>query len=184
MFGQGGHRTAGPCCLTQHLQDRLAGGAVDPDVRGAFQGLGIRAAGAFDHSHVILEGVSVGVDLDVLNFGAVLAQVLVERDETRLVRLNEVDPSRHALPLVFEAAFSDLVGRDEDEWTGHVIRPQCRRVGRRVWPSASSTAHWDARGPHCGTPASNRPRRGSAWPAGWTLSQGPSSTAWPWGRDR
>src|ERR1700732_805135 len=95
MFGQNGHRYSGPGGLTQHVQDRLAGGAIDPDVRGAFQGLCISAARAFDYSHVILEGVSVGVDLDVFHLRAVLAQVFVERDETRPARANETD---HAWP--------------------------------------------------------------------------------------
>jgi hypothetical protein len=58
------------------------------------------------------------VDLDVLHLGAVLAQVFVEGDETRPVRLNELDPSQHALLLVFESAFSDLVARDEDDGLG------------------------------------------------------------------
>src|SRR5580693_8060903 len=49
MFGQSGHRYSRPGCLTQHFQDRLAGGTVDPDVRGAFRksfgrGLGQRHA--------------------------------------------------------------------------------------------------------------------------------------------
>jgi hypothetical protein len=91
------------------------GGPVDPDAGGAFQGLCVGAAGAFDYSHVILEGVGARVDLDVFHLRAILAQVFVERDEARLVRVNELDLAWHALLLAFEPVFPDLAGRGEDE---------------------------------------------------------------------
>jgi hypothetical protein len=65
---------------------------------------------------VILELVSVGVDLDVLHLGAVLAQVFVEGDETRPVRLNELDPSQHALLLVFESSLTLLLATKMMDW--------------------------------------------------------------------
>jgi hypothetical protein len=53
------------------------------------------------------------VELDVFHLRAVRAQVFVERDETWLVRVNELDPAWRALLLAFEFGFPDLVGRDE-----------------------------------------------------------------------
>jgi hypothetical protein len=55
-------------------------------------------------THVVLEGVAVWVDLDELHLAAVLAVVLVEFDETRLVGADVVDPPGRVLSLAIELA--------------------------------------------------------------------------------
>jgi hypothetical protein len=42
--------------------------------------------------------------------------VLVERDQLRLVRFEESDEARHSLPLLGELPWLEPIDRDEDEW--------------------------------------------------------------------
>jgi hypothetical protein len=56
------------------------------------------------------------MDLDNRDFGTVLVDLLVERDQIRLVRFDEVDEAWHSLPFVGELPWLESVGGDEDEW--------------------------------------------------------------------
>jgi hypothetical protein len=57
------------------------------------------------------------VNLDDRDLSAVIVGVLVEGDQPRFVRRDEIDEARHSLPLVGELPWLESVGRDEDEWT-------------------------------------------------------------------
>ena len=60
--------------------------------------------------------VGVGVDLDNGDLSAVIVDVLVERDQPRFVRLDEINETGHSLLLGGELPWLEMVGRDEDEW--------------------------------------------------------------------
>src|ERR1700730_6925093 len=108
--------------LSEHLEDRVAGRPVDLNARCGIQGLRVRSLGLLaDHVHVKLHGVSVGVNLDDPYLCALLVEVLIESDQSRLVRLNEVTEPSDALPLLLELALLKPVCRDEDDRPGHAL---------------------------------------------------------------
>src|SRR5207249_3940839 len=65
--------------------------------------------------------VGIRVDLDDRDLGALLVEVLVERDQLWLVRLDEIDEAWHSRPLVFELPRLEPVGGDENERSRHGV---------------------------------------------------------------
>jgi hypothetical protein len=59
------------------------------------------------------------MNLDHPDFGAILVDVLVERDQPRLVRFDEVDEAWHSPLFVGELPWLEPIGGDEDERTRH-----------------------------------------------------------------
>src|ERR1035438_8151079 len=100
----------------QHLQDGLAGCAVDLDARGRLQRFGVCARSFLDDGlHVKLHRFGVTVNLDNTYFGAFFVPVLVERKQPGFVLLNELHQPRHPLALVLELSFLEPVRGNEDE---------------------------------------------------------------------
>src|SRR5215831_7355339 len=97
-----------------------------------------------DDAQMKFEGGSVRMYLDDCHLTAFLIDVLVERDQPRLIGLDETGQGRGALLLGVESALPEPVGGDEDEWSGHGA-PCLRRVscgaGRRnpmvLWHSVT-----------------------------------------------
>jgi hypothetical protein len=79
-----------------------------------------------DDLHVQQHRCRVGVDLDDADLGAVIARVHVERDHSRLVRLDDVR-ERLAVPReTLELALLEAVRADEDERAGHAVSSSSR----------------------------------------------------------
>ncbi len=55
------------------------------------------------------------------DLGALLVDVLVERDHAWLVRVDEIDEARHSRPLGVELPGLEPVGGDENERSGHGV---------------------------------------------------------------
>ena len=72
-----------------------------------------------DHLPVTLYGSCVRLDLDNRCLGAMLVGVGVDRKQTGIVRLEDLEQLLEKPPEAFELAFLDRVGVDDDERCGH-----------------------------------------------------------------
>ena len=110
VFRQDGDWDTDSRSLLEHVEDHFGGLPVDADVSGSLKCLLVGQVGLLgEHAHVVFEGVGVGVNLDVLDLGAVRAAILVEADGARLVVVNELHPAGDAVLLVFEFATPSLL---------------------------------------------------------------------------
>src|SRR5437879_13797796 len=111
---------SGSGLATQYLQNALGRSAEHLDAGRGGQRLLIGARGSLaNRAHVELERSGVGMDLDHRHLRSFVIHVLVESDEARLIRLDEVDQAWHAVPLGVNLARLEPVRRDEDERSGH-----------------------------------------------------------------
>ena len=108
-----------PGLLPEHPQDGFARRSEDLDTRGGLQRLGVGLAGTVtDDAQMEFEGSGVRMNLDDCHLAAFLIDVLVERDQPRLMGLDEAGQRRDTpLPGV-ESAVPEPVGGDEDERSG------------------------------------------------------------------
>ena len=108
-----------PGLLPEHPQDSFARRSEDPDTLGGLQRLGVGLAGTVTHdAQMEFEGSGVRMYLDDCHLAAFLVDVLVERDQPRLMGLDEAGQRRDTpLPGV-ESAVPEPVGGDEDERSG------------------------------------------------------------------
>jgi hypothetical protein len=97
VFRKDRHWNSSPRRLSEHLEDGRGGSPVDPDAGRALKRFGVGPPGTFHDSQVVLEGVGVGMDLDVRDFGAVVIDELMEGDQSRFVGGDVVDPPRDSL---------------------------------------------------------------------------------------
>jgi len=105
--------------LPEHPKDRSGRCSEDPDTRGGLQRLGVGLAGTVtDDAQMEFEGSGVRMNLDDCHLAAFLVDVLVERDQPRLMGLDEAGQRRDALLLGVESAVPEPVGGDEDERSG------------------------------------------------------------------
>src|SRR5215207_3222557 len=108
------------CVLSYPLQNGVAGGTVDLEVRGGVDELRECPPGVLvDHPPVLLYGGRVRVDLDDRRLGAVLVDVGVDGEQTGVVRLQNLEQLLEELPEAFELALLNRVGVDDDERCGH-----------------------------------------------------------------
>ena len=79
-----------PGLLPEHPQDGFARRSEDLDTRGGLQRLGVGLAGTVtDDAQMEFEGSGVRMNLDDCHLAAFLIDVLVERDQPRLMGLDE-----------------------------------------------------------------------------------------------
>src|SRR6516165_4850583 len=109
-----------PGLLPEHPQDSFGRRSEHPDTRGGLQRLGVGLAGTVtDDAQMKFEGGSVGMNLDDCHLAAFFVDVLVERDQPRLMGLDEGGQRRDALLFGVESAVPEPVGGDKDERSGH-----------------------------------------------------------------
>src|ERR1035437_8320998 len=111
------HRNASPGLASEHLQHGIAWLTVDLDACRRLERLCVRARSSLrDQLHMKLHRGGIRMYLDHANLAALLVRVLVERQQLRLVRLDERAEIRRAVPLCLEPTLLQSVCRDEDEW--------------------------------------------------------------------
>ena len=116
MLGVDSDLHAAARLLARRLQDRLGRTPehLNPDRR--VKGLGIGFHCPIPHDlHVRLHRLGVRVDLDHRDFVAGLVHELVEGNEPRLIRFDELDKAWNAISFAFESARLEAIRGDEDE---------------------------------------------------------------------
>src|SRR5439155_1910130 len=108
-----------PGLRPEGLNHGIARRSEDLDPGRGVERFRIRLRGALaNNAHVELHGCRIGMHLHDRDLGAIGADVLVEREQTRLSGVDELDEPRHTIALSYAVTGLETVGGNEDERCG------------------------------------------------------------------
>ena len=171
--------------VTGHRLDLLehagARSAVDLPTAFALEVVGVGGGDMLrDERHVVHHGLRIRVDLDHRDLVRLGVVIRLERQQPRLVRLDDGVAEVHEVLLErLELSGLHRVRPDEDEWCGHDL------LLRALPHSDRRSGHVQARPGRVGVASADRaePRRphGQFFPSGPTPSSGHASPSWSGG---